>query len=152
MLNLIRMLEKLKDGEYTCGTRYSQLLEDIINYYTKSKQIIDFNSDNWIREYLRFNNLYNSEEEFEFIMKDIFTEYPQPVEKGFLIILKQELIKYLYNDDNMVNNANVKILNSLGFKCYPVTYNDKGCILGVITSYGTIVLNPFNKKGDVANG
>jgi len=147
MFELLKMLRKLNNGEYVCGKRFPNLMIDMINYYSEKGQPIDLNDDNFIREYLRFNNMYTSEEEFEFIKRDLFTEYLEPDTMGFYILLKQKLMEFLYNDNYTIKSENMKVLNSLGFKCYPVTYNIKGCVLGVMTNYGTIVLYPF-KKGE----
>lgn len=150
MLELIKSLRKIKYNIINCGSYQSHLIMDIIKYYNDKNISINFNNDNFIREYMRLNNIYNSEEEFEIFKRDLFTKYFFTDNIKFYISLKQKLIECLYNDNFTINQSNVKVLNTFGFRCYPVSYNEKGCILGVITPYGTIVLNPF-KKGEKNN-
>lgn len=128
MKELINLLNQINNREVELTSSASQDLLDVINF-SKNKTI----NRELIREFLVANDKYTSEEDLDIFTRDLFTIY---------VHLHNKECKEHLNDliREELNNDHLEELIRSGFKCYPVSYNKRGMVLGIITKVGHLVI------------
>jgi hypothetical protein len=137
MEELINFLNSINSREIPVSTTFSQDFIDILNWSDNKKIDIEV-----VRDYLKFKNQYTDEKELQLYMRDLYTQYVVFNSLEHRKKLNNLLTLHMFNIEGEINNLSIYKLIESGFKCYPVSYSDKGPIFGIITKLGNVIIEP----------
>jgi len=136
MNELIQLLNKVNNREIPVSSTVSQDLLEVIQW-SKNRPI----SKETVRQYLIETDRYETEEDLDLFMRDLFTIYAVVHEQEHRNQISNLVKSTVLTGGVFVpNNNTVRELINSGFRCYPVTYSNEGMVLGIITKVGHIVI------------
>jgi hypothetical protein len=137
MDELVLFLNQINERRIPASTTFCQDFIDILKL-SKNTSV----DNNVARDFLKSKGLYSTEEDLQFFMRDLHTQYVVLTTEEHRNQLKKMINSYLLTAMGKVNMSGVRELMSRGFRCYPVTFTQAGPVIGIMTEMGIIIVEP----------